>query len=135
MPPMEPRAPERPLVVLPALLTLARGLGFVAAKTWTLLAVGATAVGRLLWRHRTVVTAVLVRGLWVAALLLLVDGGRRLLQIEQAIDPVALRDVFAFGVGLCTLTVLLAVHRRIRWAAIALGTAHGALVLVLTTAL
>jgi hypothetical protein len=72
--------------------------------------------------------------LWVAALVLLVDGGQRLLQIERALDPVALRQSFALGLGLCTVTVLFAMQRRIRWAGIALGTAHGGLVLVLTTA-
>jgi hypothetical protein len=133
---MEARAPaeDRPLVVLPALRTLARGLGWITTKASRLLARGAAAVGRVLWRHRVLVTAILVRGLWVAALLVLVEGGRRLLQIEQPIDPIALRDAFALGLGLCTLTVLLAAQRRIRWAGIALGTTHGALVLVLQTA-
>jgi hypothetical protein len=128
-----PDAPERPLVVLPALRALGRGLLWVLGKLGPLLVRGGAALGRGLWRHRTIVGAVIVRALWVIALLLLVEGGRRLLQIEVALDPVALRQTFAVGLGLCTLTVLFAVHRRIRWAAIALGTAHGALVLVLTT--
>ena len=129
-----PDAPERPLVVLPALRAVGRGLLWALGKVGPWLVRGGTALGRGLWRHRTLVGALLVRALWVIALLLLVEGGRRLLQIEVAIDPIALRQTFAIGLGLCTLTVLLAAHRRIRWAGIALGTAHGALVLVLTTA-
>jgi hypothetical protein len=127
-----PQSPdERPLVVLPALLQVWRGLVWLVGKTRPIVARGAAACGRTLWRHRSVVGAITVRALWVGALLLLVEGGRRLLQIEQPLDPIALRQTFGLGLGLCSMTVLLAAHRRIRWAGIALGTAHGALVLVL----
>jgi hypothetical protein len=127
-------AEERPLLVLGAVRALGRALVWVAGKAGPLLARTAAASGRGAWRHRDILAAIAVRACCVLALWLLVDGGQRLLQIEDTLDPITLRQIFALGLGLCTLTALLAVHRRLRWAAIALGTAHGALVLLLTTA-
>ena len=127
-------ADARPLVVLPALRVVWRGLVWLVGRARPIVARGAAACGRALWRHRGVVGAITVRALWVGALLLLVEGGRAVLQIEQPLDPIALRQTFGVGLGLCSVTVLLAAHRRIRWAGVALGTAHGALVLVLGSA-
>ena len=122
----------RPLVVLPALAAIGRAVVWAGAKAWPWISRGGAALRRMLWRHRAVVLALAVRAAWVTALLVLVDAGVQMVQIEHTYDPMELRNAFALGLGLCSLTVLLASHRRIRWAGVALGTAHGALVLVLT---
>ena len=123
---------ERPLVVLGALGAVGRGAMRAGAWAWPLLRRGSAALGGALWRRRGFLVALAVRAAWVAALLLFVDAATELVQVEHTFDPMELRAVFALGLGLCSLTVLLAAHRRMRWAGVALGTAHGAVVLMLT---
>jgi hypothetical protein len=123
---------ERPLVVLGALGAAARACLRAGVWTWPWLRRGTAAFGRMLWRRRGFLVALGVRAAWIAALLLFVDATTELVQVDHQFDPMKLRGVFALGLGLCSLTVLLATHRRMRWAGVTLGTAHGAVVLMLT---
>lgn len=90
--------------------------------------------GRAALRHRATLTALLTRGAWVVALLLLVDAGRTLFDVTAELQIQASLEQFATGFALCTAVVIFAAARHIRWGAIALGTLHGALGLLLYAA-
>ncbi len=111
-----------------------------AATAFRLLQRGASSTSRALgWlghaalRHRTVLVALLVRVAWFASLWIAVQGAMSLFDVRVAVDVDATLTRFAAGLGQCWLVVVLAPERRLRWAAVALGTIHGGLGLLLWT--
>jgi hypothetical protein len=126
----------RRLADLRPLLTLL-GRGFAGIGRLTVRLIGGLILGlraiaeqtaQGLQRHRGLLLAVLQRGAWWAALALLLLGGQALLGADGQVpfDPQAL-PMFAFGLGLCALLLLVAAQTRLRWAAFALGIGHGGL--------
>jgi hypothetical protein len=87
----------------------------------------AACVGRHAAARRGALLAVATRAAWWAALGLLWLGGTALLDVTRPFDRAGLTTSFGVGLGLCLFAVLLASHRRIRWAGWSLGLAHGAL--------
>jgi hypothetical protein len=98
---------------------------------WSGLARGAVVSGRGLWQGRAIVVGILVRGLWWGALLLGMQTLLQLLDTSESIDVDGAMLSFTIGLGLCAAVTALAQARRLRWAAIALGTTHGAAALLL----
>jgi hypothetical protein len=90
-------------------------------------------VGRALWWARQPLFGLLVRGLWWGALVLLLRTALDVLDTSQPIDVDGARAWFAVGVAGCAAVTALADCRRLRWAGIALGTAHGAAYVLLQT--
>lgn len=73
----------------------------------------------------------LVRLLVIGALAVWIQASTNIFQIDQTLDVQSTLDQLGFGLALCALAVFLAAHRRIRWAAIALGGAHGGMAILL----
>ncbi|MEM6291436.1 MAG: hypothetical protein AAGA54_09235 [Myxococcota bacterium] len=94
---------------------------------------GVAWLGRAAVRHRVVLLALFVRVAWFASLWIAVHGAASLFDVRVAVDVDATLTQFAAGLGLCWLVVVLAPERRLRWAAVALGTLHGGLGLLLWT--
>lgn len=95
-----------------------RGLG------WTL---------RAAWTHRSHLNAVVLRLVWWASLWLAIQSASTLVDVRV---PLGVEDTltrFAAGLGLCWAVVVFAAAPRLRWAAIALGTIHGGLGVLLWT--
>lgn len=107
-----------------------RALGLLERLAW-LLARGVAWVARAAIVHRAAVAAVLTRLAWFAALWLLIDAARTLFDARVAVAPEQALLQFAGGLALCWVVVVFARARRLRWTAIAMGTAHGALGLLL----
>lgn len=107
-----------------------------AATVWSAgkAATAASFTGRAALRYRSTLVALLARGAWVVALLLLVDAGRTLFDVTARLPIEATLQQFAIGFAICTAIALLGAGRHIRWGAIALGTVHGALGLLLYAA-
>jgi hypothetical protein len=84
-------------------------------------------VGRASWRHRRGLVAALSRVMWWGALWALVHGGVQLLGWHVESVDATLWTPFAVGLGLCAVVAVAAPARHLRWLAIVLGTAHGAL--------
>ncbi len=94
---------------------------------------GVSWTARNAWVHRAALNAIFVRAAWWTSLWLAIQTTSTLVDSRAtlAVDPSLMR--FGVGLGLCWLVVVLASARRLRWAAIALGAAHGGLGLVLWT--
>ncbi len=88
---------------------------------------------RSAFRHRTALAVIGSRGAWLAALWLLVDAACAIFDVRQSVQPDTQLLQLGGGLALCWLVVVTSSHRRLRWAAIALGTAHGTLGLLLWT--
>ena len=85
------------------------------------------------WTHRSRLSAVLLRVAWWASLWLAIETASTLLDVRVPLDAQDTLMRFAVGLGLCWAVVVFAAARRLRWAAIALGTIHGGLGLLLWT--
>ncbi len=111
-----------------------------AATTLRLLDAGARAVLRGLawtlraaWTHRSRLGAVSLRVAWWASLWLAIETASTLVDVRV---PLGVEDTltrFAMGLGLCWAVVVFSTAARLRWAAIALGTIHGGLGVLLWT--
>lgn len=88
---------------------------------------------RSAWTHRSRLSAVLLRVAWWASLWLAIETASTLLDVRVPLDAQDTLTRFAVGLGLCWAVVVFAAARRLRWAAIALGTIHGGLGLLLWT--
>lgn len=130
------RAGVRRLADLRPLLRLL-GRFFAAiggATVWLLraLASGSTIVGDrtagALQRHQALLLGLFTRALWWTALVLLLLGGRALVEIHERSPflEAALPSLVA-GLALCAALLLFASQARMRWAAFALGLGHGGL--------
>ncbi len=100
------------------------------APTWSFMQRSA----RGMWNARAWLCAIAVRMLFIGALALWVQAGTDIFQLDQSLDVDAALDELGLGIGLCALAVLLAAQARVRWAAIALGGAHGGLAILLMDA-
>jgi len=119
----------------PLLRLLGRFFAAIGGATlWLLrgLASGSTIVGDrtagALQRHRAVLFGLFTRALWWTALVLLLLGGRALIEIHERSPflEAALPSLVA-GLALCAVLLLFASQARMRWAAFALGLGHGGL--------
>ncbi|MBV1859399.1 MAG: hypothetical protein KUG77_13385 [Nannocystaceae bacterium] len=98
--------------------------GLLRGLAWTL---------RTAWTHRSRLSAVFLRVAWWASLWLAIETASTLVDVRV---PLSVEDTltrFAVGLGLCWALVVFAAARRLRWAAIALGTIHGGLAVLLWT--
>jgi|GEM_PF-2203300 len=88
-------------------------------------------VARASWTHRRLLNAIALRVAWWASLWLAIETATAMVDIraELAVDPMLTR--FAVGLGLCWAVTVLAGSKHLRWTAVALGTVHGTLGLVL----
>ena len=77
------------------------------------------------WRHRAGLVAVAARLAWWVSLVGLWWGATRLFDVHRPLDAQALLQVFAAGAALCSVTLLAAESRPLRWCAWVLGTLHG----------
>ncbi len=85
------------------------------------------------WTHRSRLGAVGLRLAWWASLWLAIDTASNLVDVRV---PLGVEDTltrFAVGLGLCWAVVVFSAAARLRWAAIALGTIHGGLGVLLWT--
>jgi len=98
--------------------------GVLRGLVWTL---------RAVWTHRSRLSAVLLRVAWWASLWLAIETASTLVDVRV---PLGVEDTltrFAVGLGLCWAVVVFSAAARLRWAAIALGTIHGGLGVLLWT--
>ena len=102
----------------------AGGRAFLRGLAWTL---------RGAWRHRSHLSAVLLRVAWWASLWLAIETASTLLDVRVPLGVEETLTQFAVGLGLCWAVVVFSAAARLRWAAIALGTIHGGLGVVLWT--
>lgn len=75
----------------------------------------------------------MLRVAWWASLWLAIETASTLLDVRVPLDSQDTLTRFAVGLGLCWAVVVFAAAGRLRWAAIALGTIHGGLGLLLWT--
>lgn len=80
---------------------------------------------RWTWRHRAAVLAVAARLGWWLSLAVLGWGMTRLFDVHRPLQPELLLRVFATGAALCSLPLVAARGRPLRWSAWVLGTLHG----------
>jgi hypothetical protein len=106
----------------------------LVASSRTAVRAGLT-IMRAAWRHRAMLTALAVRGMWWTAMWLLWVGGTALLDVHRPLHEETFVLPFAVGFALCSISALLGAQRRIRWASGVLGVSHGALGLLALTAL
>ncbi|MGH1347089.1 MAG: hypothetical protein ACRBN8_36340 [Nannocystales bacterium] len=85
------------------------------------------------WTHRSRLSAVFVRLAWWASLWLAIDTASTLVDVRLPLGVDDTLTRFAVGVGLCWVVVVFSAAARLRWAAIALGTIHGGLGVLLWT--
>lgn len=94
---------------------------------------GLTALARLGWHHRGIALLAGQRLLWWGALALLVLGGRAVLGLDPLPSRWMVLAPFVAGLAVCAM-LRLASHRRLRVAALALGSLHGAAAVLVWTA-
>lgn len=89
--------------------------------------------GHAAWTHRRPLMAVLLRLAWWASLWLAIDTASTLFDVRAPLDVEGMLTRFAVGLGLCWAVVVFGAAKRLRWAGLALGTAHGGLGILLWT--
>lgn len=114
----------------PTARTALRHLG--AGARWVARAV--LQLGAAGWTHRALVVAVLVRVVWWASLWLAISAASNIFDVRSSLDVPATLERLGLGLALCWGVVVFATAKHLRWAAIVLGTAHGALGWLLWTA-
>ena len=111
-----------------------------ARSTLRLLDAGARALLRGLawtlrgaWTYRSQLSAIGLRLAWWASLWLAIETASVMVDVRLPLSVDDTLTRFAVGLGLCWAVVVFAAARRLRWAAVALGTIHGGLGLLLWT--